>query len=312
MLYLAYGSNLAYETFQGRRGIKPLSQVNVLVPELRMTFDLPGMPYVEPCFANTGLRHASPGIGDSASMDGSGSEREIPWKKGLVGVVYEVTPVDYAHIIATEGGGGVYKDIVIDCHPLEVGSPSVPEIPLTKPFKAHTLFAMPSEVEQMKYRALEGYRRDPTYAQPSARYLNLITSGGKEHGLPAEYQEYLDSLHAYTITTVRQRVGRSVFQAIWVPIMTILFSMMEFFGDKETGRVPTWLGRLSAIIIMSVWKSYDGFFKPVFGDGERTIGDDEEATVAGERPALVTGWLGGRYKQVDEEQAQLLTASVGC
>jgi hypothetical protein len=39
MLYLAYGSNLSNETFRGNRGIKPLSQVNVQVPSLRLTLD---------------------------------------------------------------------------------------------------------------------------------------------------------------------------------------------------------------------------------------------------------------------------------
>src|SRR5262245_9154043 len=41
VLYLAYGSNLCNETFRGVRGIKPLSQINVVVPSLRLTFDLP-------------------------------------------------------------------------------------------------------------------------------------------------------------------------------------------------------------------------------------------------------------------------------
>ncbi|KAI7198557.1 hypothetical protein KC316_g11445 [Hortaea werneckii] len=56
VLYLAYGSNLSNETFRGNRGIKPLSQINVQVPSLRLTFDLPGIPYAEPCFANSGSR----------------------------------------------------------------------------------------------------------------------------------------------------------------------------------------------------------------------------------------------------------------
>lgn len=49
ILYLAYGSNLAAETFLVKRAIRPMSQVNVVVPELVMTFDLAGLPYVEPC-----------------------------------------------------------------------------------------------------------------------------------------------------------------------------------------------------------------------------------------------------------------------
>jgi hypothetical protein len=47
ILYLAYGSNLSSETFRKTRGIVPISQVNVLVPGLTLTFDLPGLPYLE-------------------------------------------------------------------------------------------------------------------------------------------------------------------------------------------------------------------------------------------------------------------------
>jgi hypothetical protein len=112
MLYLAYGSNLSNETFRGNRGIKPLSQVNVQVPSLRLTFDLPGLPYAEPCFANTARRDPK----NDPAQDGRNVEenekcgssevrrneekyRKNRWHKGLIGVVYEVTPEDYAHII---------------------------------------------------------------------------------------------------------------------------------------------------------------------------------------------------------------------
>ncbi|KAI5866998.1 hypothetical protein GGS23DRAFT_615660 [Durotheca rogersii] len=52
VLYLAYGSNLSSSTFLRFRGIRPISQVNVSAPGLDLSFDLPGLPYWEPCFAN--------------------------------------------------------------------------------------------------------------------------------------------------------------------------------------------------------------------------------------------------------------------
>jgi hypothetical protein len=111
VLYLAYGSNLCDETFLGRRGIKPISQTNVLVPELRLTFDLPGVPYNEPCFANTARRDPTESLEEETRMLGADTAdyRKDRWKKGLVGTVYEVSLKDYAHIIATEGGGAVRK-----------------------------------------------------------------------------------------------------------------------------------------------------------------------------------------------------------
>ena len=72
VLYLAYGSNLCAETFQGKRGIKPLAAVNVVVPSLQMTFDLPGIPYAEPCFANTRYRNAD-------ELDAPESPSSVPY-----------------------------------------------------------------------------------------------------------------------------------------------------------------------------------------------------------------------------------------
>ena len=118
VFYLAYGSNLSSETFQGVRGIHPISQTNVVVPELVMTFDLAGLPYLEPCFANTRYRTEStptsssypdPPSPSDPEKAGSWDYHKTRWHKGLVGVVYEVTPADYFHIIATEGGGASYQ-----------------------------------------------------------------------------------------------------------------------------------------------------------------------------------------------------------
>ncbi|KAK6362900.1 hypothetical protein TWF730_000352 [Orbilia blumenaviensis] len=94
--YLAYGSNLSAETFLGRRGIKPLSQVKVRVPSLTLSFNLAGIPYKEPRFANVRPRE--------------GGDQE------LMGVVYEVTPQDYRTILMTEGG---YSVMEVTCIPLE-------------------------------------------------------------------------------------------------------------------------------------------------------------------------------------------------
>ncbi|KKY17872.1 putative gliotoxin biosynthesis protein [Diplodia seriata] len=207
VLYLAYGSNLCYETFQGKRGIRPLSQINVVVPSLRITFDLPGIPYTEPCFSNSGLRDSTLGNEDETASEKTpllaptSEYHKDRWKKGLVGVVYEVTLSDYAHIIATEGGGTGYKDVLVDCYPLD-DEDSVPDQPTGQPFKAHTLFAPSDRGGRLK-------RPDPSYAQPSARYLKLITDGAEEHRLPKDYKDYLYEIRPYTITNVVILLGCS-------------------------------------------------------------------------------------------------------
>ncbi|KAL8391939.1 hypothetical protein RB595_002228 [Gaeumannomyces hyphopodioides] len=169
VLYLAYGSNLAAATFLGVRGIRPVSQVNVRAPSLRLVFDLPGLPYIEPCFANTAIRKLpklpqppklpNPPVipapprqrgetAQPATTVRTNSHGDPVWDGGLIGVVYEVTRDDYATIIRTEGGGSSYRDILVPCLELppsvtipEKPSP-VPELP--RPFLAHTLFVPPA------------------------------------------------------------------------------------------------------------------------------------------------------------------------
>lgn len=266
VLYLAYGSNLCRETFRKKRGIKPLSQVNVVIPELVMTFDLPGMPYTEPCFSNTRYRRAA---GSNHRFEAAVKEgyHKDDWHKGLVGVVYEVTLADYVHIIATEGGGASYQDVLVDCYALpDDPSVPVPIVPSGISFKAHTLFAPAAPAS----KGGRPTRPDPSYAQPSPRYLKLITDGAKELTLPYEYQNYLHSIHPYQKTTTKQQLGEFIFLLTWRPLLAFVFAAGRSFVGKD-GRYPNWLVTLAANIFLGMWACYDNFFKGLFGDGERTM-----------------------------------------
>lgn len=309
-LYLAYGSNLCNETFRGRRGIKPLSQINVQVPELRVTFDLAGIPYLEPCFANTARRQhrddaptqlpLDAEIADLASSRWSeGGYRKDQWRKGLVGVVYEVTAEDYAHIIQTEGGGSSYQDILVDCHPIPGSDPAepLPWHPTEPAFRAHTLFApaLPPHGPPSKGGG-RVKRPDTSYAQASARYLKLMRDGAAELGLPYEYQEHLKSLRPYKITTVRQRIGQAAFLLVWLPVVALVFGLGKIFAD-DRGRLPGWLRRFGNAVFSAVWTSYDNVFKPLYGDGERTISDNIDLT--GTEKGLSSGDMQEMSRLVD-------------
>ncbi|OAX84912.1 hypothetical protein ACJ72_00698 [Emergomyces africanus] len=160
----------------------------------------------------------------------------LTWNKPLVGVVYEVTLSDYARIIATEGGGASYMDIVTDCFPFPESyqrDDPVPAHPAegSKSFKAHTLL-FPSSKDDLtnpdaKTNGNENAYTSPPASprlprnlpkprihpannppQPSPRYKNLLVSGAREQDLPTEYRAYLSSIAAYRITRTRQRIGR--------------------------------------------------------------------------------------------------------
>ncbi|KAJ5989214.1 hypothetical protein N7481_004424 [Penicillium waksmanii] len=276
-------------------------------------FNLPGVPYAEPCFAATEFRdpdsleeqEESSEDDSASSVDGEYLSEKTPlvcetrelragshthrWNKPLVGVVYEVTLSDYAKIIATEGGGGGYRDIVVDCHafPDDYRSTDpVPSHPDTPPFKAHTLLSPQPMVDESggalvtpsscsKPSSLtfgRHMRPNLNYAQPSARYLDLITTGAREHNLPVAYQEYLSGFHSYQITTFRQKVGKVVILLLFGPIILSLFALCKKLAGPD-GRSPAWLLSLLNLIFATMWHSYDCVFKKVFGDGERTMDD---------------------------------------
>lgn len=185
--------------------------------------------------------------------------------------MYEVTPEDYRTIIATEGGGASYQDVVVDCYSLPHGSKTVDPSPKGVPFKAHTLLN-PSG---------NGISRpDPSYAQASVRYLKLITDGAEEHALPAEYIAYLDNLQPYTMTTYKQRIGSAIFLGFWLPIVLAVMGFSKLLADGE-GKIPAWFASVVEVLFRGVWGSYDSVFKGAFGDGERTIGKDDESSSRG-------------------------------
>lgn len=293
VFYLAYGSNLCYETFRGKRGIRPLAQLNVLVPELVLTFDMPGLPYLEPCFANTRYRTKKSKESETATTENTllhhSSAAQSPfkyhktrWQKGLVGVVYEVTTADYAKIIATEGGGSSYTDIIVTCYELPPNSSTVPDSPDTtltlSSLKAHTLYCptFPHGHPALSHSGCVS-RPDPNYAQATARYLNLIITGAEEHALPQEYIGYLRNIRPYTLTSRQQKLGRFVFMGVWLPVIIPAFYLNRLLSDKRGG-TPWWLRVAVRGVSGLSWGSYDWIFRHVFGDGERTMGmnDDDE------------------------------------
>ncbi|KAB8299128.1 hypothetical protein EYC80_001237 [Monilinia laxa] len=259
VLYLAYGSNLSAETFKGKRGIKPLSSVNVHVPKIDLTFDLAGIPYAEPCFANCQYKRDQP---DSSR---SNDYHKTRWHKGLVGVVYEVTLDDYRTIIATEGGGASYKDQLVQCFVLPDGSKTVHPNPSGEPFLAHTLLCPLNKDDTNRIT-----RPDPGYAQPSSRYLKLITDGAVEHNLPEEYIEYLHGIGAYTVTTVGQKIAQIFLMIVLLPIILVVFGLGKILAD-DNGKIPDWLTHITRTLFRYVWTAYDRVLKDMFGDGERTM-----------------------------------------
>ena len=58
--------------------------------------------------------------------------------------------------------------------------------------------------------------------------------------------------------------------------MAFLFGLGKIYKDGK-GRSPPWLVWMLDRVFDGMWKFYDGWFKSLFGDGERTVeGDDDD------------------------------------
>ncbi|HVN87072.1 MAG TPA: gamma-glutamylcyclotransferase family protein [Candidatus Binatia bacterium] len=149
--YFAYGSNMQRATFAGRRGIAFSRALPARVNAWRLVFDKPPLLPIGESYANI--------IPDPAAE--------------VLGVLYEVTLDDLAHIDFTEGVQlGNYRRV------------EVPAIPLA-----------PIEPPPLSAFTLTSERRDDQL-QPSLRYMSLLIAGAIEHRLPADYVEFLRSVPA--------------------------------------------------------------------------------------------------------------------
>ena len=145
--YFAYGSNMQSATLRGRRGVAYTRALAARVPGWRLVLDKPPLISIGHGFANI--------VPDPADA--------------VLGVLFEITEVELAHVEFSEGVRiGNYDAVDIEAWPLATGEP-------------------------VRARSLSSARRDPTL-RPSVRYMSLLIEGAIEHGLPAEYVETLRAI----------------------------------------------------------------------------------------------------------------------
>lgn len=89
---------------------------------------------------------------------------------------------------------------------------------------------------------------------------------------------------------------------VWAPLVMAVFALGSLFQD-EHGKSPGWLVRLTGVLFRAVWTSYDGVFKGVFGDGERTAveggGGEEKRKRKRRKLVKKVRFSAGREKGID-------------
>lgn len=150
----AYGSNMCPKILSGRRKIHPLESIPGVLEGWQLTFDLRGIPGVEPCFGNI---------------------KENPQSE-IHGVLHKMTNTDFKRLLATEGGSGVdengYIPYKVNIHAYD-----------GRTIEAYALVVRQTSPSILLHHAL-----------PSARYVGLLRRGAAHHKIHPLYIEYLQSL----------------------------------------------------------------------------------------------------------------------
>jgi cation transport regulator ChaC len=143
--YFAYGSNMEPATFRGRRGIAYSRALPACAAGWRLVLDKPPLVPVGESFANI--------VADADAA--------------LIGVLYDITEEELAHLDLTEGVLiGNYRRVEIAV------------ATLAEPDVAIAAFTLVSD------------QRAPELL-PSDRYMACLIAGAVEHGLPADWVDYL-------------------------------------------------------------------------------------------------------------------------
>ena len=182
----AYGSNMYPTVLSGRRKIHPIESIPGILEGWQLTFDLRGLPAVEPCFGNI---------------------KENPQSE-VHGILHQMTGTEFKQLLASEGGGGVDANGYI---PYKVS---------VNAYDGRTISAYALVVRQTSPAILLHH------TLPSARYLGLLRQGATHHGIHPLYIEYLQSLPTHKRSTpvmflviVETLLLIIVLAPIWIPVL---------------------------------------------------------------------------------------------
>ncbi|OZJ03619.1 hypothetical protein BZG36_03718 [Bifiguratus adelaidae] len=246
--YLAYGPNMSSKVLTGRRQIKQIESRPCECPNVYLSFEIVGPAYMEPCFASAIIKSDSQKITEeyarhlwshcscfSYKFEYNAANPSASLPPHLHGVVHKLTKAQHQQIKNTEGGVGHdiktgYSDAIVRCVCYD-GSI----------VHAHTLIARP-------------------------KYLEILRSSAKEHGISPKYQDYLASLKHYEVKTLGQKIGHFIFLATIAPWVVIPFFLILRFYHKKGKQVPFCLARYLEEATLMAHAYYQFILRPLFGN----------------------------------------------
>ncbi|CAF1264236.1 unnamed protein product [Adineta steineri] len=170
----------------GRRKIHPIESIPGVLEGWQLTFDLRGIPAVEPCFGNI---------------------KENPDSE-IHGVLHKMTESDFKRLLATEGGSGVDANGYI---PYKVN---------VHAYDGRLIEAYALVVRQISPSILYHH------AVPSARYIGLLRNGATHFKIHPLYIEYLQSLPSIErnkpimlLVIIEVLLLTALLSPYWIPIV---------------------------------------------------------------------------------------------
>ncbi|CAF3951302.1 unnamed protein product [Rotaria sordida] len=205
----------------GRRKIRPVESIPGILEGWQLTFDLRGIPAVEPCFGNI---------------------KENPDSE-IHGVLHKMTSKEFRHLMATEGGSGIdangYIPKKVNVHAYD-----------GRIIEAYVLVVRQTSPAILYHHAV-----------PSHRYIGLLRNGATHYNIHPLYIEYLQSLPSIErnkpvmiLVTIEILLLTTLLSPIWIPgiiyyvctnqkaharpffftlMMTNLWRIYRFFGRKR-------------------------------------------------------------------------------
>lgn len=153
--YFGFGSNMKSSTMKAR-GIDILDARTVKVPSYVLTFDVFGLPYSEPSMASIASYHTSP------VHTRHGAEIDNP--PDVHGIAFLITAKGFKRLIASEGGGVAYKEIMVTGVPVDGDGVAIAMYTLTakyprRPNAAPSVRYLVREAEANNYMSAGGAKR---------------------------------------------------------------------------------------------------------------------------------------------------------
>ncbi|GAA5900788.1 hypothetical protein JCM5296_004895 [Sporobolomyces johnsonii] len=253
------------------RSTKPISSSTVLVPDAYLAFDVPGVPFLEPAFANAivqGYNDEGDWREELGEKAKDADERQsTAYKKwvwdrscpgmefrealppNLEGIAYELSEQDWPVVLSAVAAASPSTPsslVPVRCIPFTGGDPSNS----SEPFTAHILVANP---------ALQA-----AGLQPTQQYLNLVLRGAFFNTLSREYLAHLILLRPYTLSPL-QKLTRALVRLLLLPSFLIFHVPSKLLGIPAWAQLGGALGGVGARTLRKLEASVRG----VVGSGYR-------------------------------------------